>query len=387
MRILLIHNFYQYLGGEDTYVTSLKKLLEDSGHEVYLYSKDSKDIKTTWDKIKAAFGLFYNPWLKKDLTKIIKKFKPDIAHFHNIYPLIGATAYEICKKNKISVIQHIANYRLICPKGIMFRNKGPCELCINKNFKYPAIVYNCYHQSKIASIAFVLADYYHRLIKTYSLIDKYIFQSKFTRDYFINSIKIPLSKTEILPHFVPETKYYLNKKKDYFIYVGRLSEEKGIIELLDIFKTLKQVKLIVVGDGPLKKQVELYNKYKNIKLMGFLDRDEILKLISRAIATIIPSKFYETGPFVLMESYSVGTPVIAPNLGIFKDEIKQNNTGFLFDKNNYKSLRDIILFILRNYNLIKYMNKSAKEEFDNNYNKKIHLSKLLSIYKELIKMK
>jgi len=269
MRILIIHNFYQYWGGEETYVISLKKLLEENGHQVYLYSKDSKSIKTIWDKIKTGIGLFYNPWVKKELEKIIKDFKPDVAHFHNVYPLIGATAYRVCKNYRIPIIQHIHNYRFMCPKGHLFRNGKICELCIHKNLPFWAIVYGCYHRSRLASLFFSLSFFIHKTIGTFNLIDKFIFPSEFTRDYYLKHLKINKQKTYLLPYFVDIPKKIDTKsvkENNYFLFVGRLSEEKGIIELLNIFKDLPKHKILVIGDGPLREEVEKYKRYKNIKI-------------------------------------------------------------------------------------------------------------------------
>lgn len=305
MRILLIHNFYQYWGGEDSYVTSLKKLLVEKGHDVYLYSKDSKKIKTFWDKFRTAIGLFYNPYVAKELTEVINKFKPEVAHFHNIYPLIGATAYRVCKKYSIPIIQHIHNYRFMCPKGILFRNNKICELCLHKKFPFYSIFFGCYHQSRLASLFFSAAFYYHSLIKTFSLIDKFIFPSEFTRDYYLKHLKIDKNKAFYLPYFVdlnPKNLKNNKRKGDYFLFVGRLSEEKGILQLLEVFKTLPKIKLVVIGDGPLRKEVDHYKKYPNINILGFLKREKIYNFMRKSKAVIIPSLWYEVLPIVYIEA-------------------------------------------------------------------------------------
>ena len=382
MKILLIHNFYQYYGGEDIYVTSLKRLLENNGHKVYLYFKDSKNIKTFWDKIKTTIGFFYNPQVKKELAEIIKEFKPDIAHFNNIYPLISPISYRICKQYSIPIVQHIHNYRFMCPKGILFRNKKICELCLHKKFPLYSIIFGCYHKSHLASLFFSIASYYNRHIRTFDLINSFIFQAKFISNNFINETKIDISKSEILPHFVPSTNFYLNKKKNFFIYVGRLSEEKGVIELLEVFKTINNIKLIVIGDGPLKKHISVYKKYKNIKIINFLKRNKILELMSKAKATIIPSLFYETGPFTLMESYSVGTPVIAPKLGVFIDKVVY--TGLLYEKGS-DNLKRSIFYLHKNKDKIKQMSKNSRKEYIKMYTEMNHLNILIKIYKKINK--
>ena len=377
MRIFLIHNFYQYWGGEDTYVTSLKKLLEEKGHKVYLYSKDSKNIKTFWDKIKAAIGLFYSPWVEKELTKIIKGFKPDIAHFHNVYPLIGATAYRVVKKFNIPLIQHVHNYRFMCPKGLLFRNGKICELCLHKKFPFWAIFFGCYHRSRIASLFFSLAFFYHNMIKTFDLIDKFIFPSEFTRDYYLKNLKIPKEKTFFLPYFVDikPTKNRI-REKDYFLFVGRLSEEKGIIQLLEVFKTLPKIKLVVIGDGPLKSKVEEYRKYKNIIVKGHLPREEIYSYIQKAKAVIISSIWYEVLPNVYLESILQNTLVFMPDNENFIKMGKNNNLVIKYKFGNFKDLRRKIKHLLKK-GVNKYLQKIEEQ-----YLKETHFFKLISLYKD-----
>jgi len=344
VRVLLIHNYYQYRGGEETYVESLKKLLEENHHEVYFYSKHSNDIKTPWDKIKIAIGLFWNNQIDRELTKIIHDFKPDVAHLNNIYPLIGPSAITTLHNNKIPIIQTIHNYRFMCPKGILFRKGKMCELCIHLKLPFWSIVFGCYHQSRIASLFFSLAYFFHRsLLHTFDKINMFIFPSQFTKKYYQKHLGIPESKTAYLPYFVdikPPARPV--KKGDYYLFVGRLSEEKGIIELLEIFKNLPEKKLKVIGTGPLQKQVEVYKKYKNIEILGFMKRSNIQPILQRARALIVPSLWYETGPINAIEALVSNTPVIGSGIGSTQELSTTLNTiQNIFEERKEK---DMVLF-------------------------------------------
>ena len=380
MKILFIHNYYQYYGGEETYFHSVLKLLKEKGHKVKTYTKDSKDIKTTWDKIKVGIGLFWNKQVEMELSEIIKDFKPDIAHINNIYPLIGATVYSICSKYNIPVIQRMPDFRLICPKGILYKQGKICELCIYKSFKYPSILNKCYHNSFIASFILSLSIYYHNHFRTFKTINKYVFQADFIQDFFIKHTHIPLSKTVILPHFVHNAALTKADNGNYFLFVGRLSEEKNIIPLLKIFAALPNIRLKVIGDGPLRSQVQKYSIYKNIEIKGHLSRSEVLNYMKNALFTIIPSHWYETGPFVLMESYSVSTPVIAPRLGVFNKQILENKTGLFYNQTNYQDLKNKILTAYNNPQIAYKMRKYVKREFNTRYTDKKHYSGLMNIY-------
>lgn len=334
MKILLIHNSYQYKGGEETYVESLRLLLENRGHKVFFYNKKSENIKSIKDKISVALSLLWNTTTNNELTRIINEFKPDIAHINNVYPLIGPTVYYTCKKNGVKIVQTIHNYRFMCPKGLLFRKGNICELCTQLKFPFWAILYSCYHQSYLASFFLSLSYFLHKSIfKTFNTIDTYIFPSQFTKQYYQNHLHIPENKSVLLPYFVqsPISKKKA-KKEQYYLYIGRLSEEKGIIELLKRFKNNPRINLKVIGTGPLHQRLRMYKKYKNIKMLGFIEREKILPILQKAQALIIPSRWFEVLPFVYIEAITLGIPVLVPNNENFKLLAKEDTNVFL-DKN------------------------------------------------------
>lgn len=385
MRILLVHNYYQYWGGEDTYFESLKKLLKRKGHTVITYTKTSKDIKTIFDKIKVAIGMFWNQETKKELTYIIKKNKPDVAHFHNVYPIISPTAYWICKKYRVPIIQHIHNYRLICPSGTLYRAGEICKLCVGRKFPLYSIIYGCYHRSRLASLFFSLSFFFHQLINSFQLIDKFIFPSDFSKDYCQKYLSILKEKTAVVRYFASsDTKYKKTKKENYFLYVGRLTEEKGTLSLLDIISKLPHIKLVVVGNGPLRERILSYKSNSNIVYKNFLTRKKIYSIMKKALCVIIPSKWYETGPIVLIESLLNGTPVLVPHIGAFLEQIIEKKTGFFFKPFDLIDLKNKLLLLWKKKsNLIK-MSEKARRLYRNNYTEEIHYKNIMNVYQSLI---
>lgn len=381
MKILLIHNYYRYRGGEETYFESLIKLLKKNRHQVITYVKDNRKIKSINNKLNITKNLFYAKKIEQELTYLIQTHKPDIAQFQNIFPLITPIAYKVCKTFNVSIIQRISNYRYLCPKGVLFRDDKICEECVMKKFKYPAIVHGCYDNSRLASLFFASSFYYHKeILKSFDLVDYFIFPTEFVRGYYLKYAALNKSRTLVIPTFtnintLKPPKNFQVKDKDYFLYVGRLSKEKGIIELLKVFKTLPNVKLVVIGDGPLKNKVQQYSKYKSIILKGFQPRNVILKYIKQAKAVIIPSLWYDVMPNVLIESISQNTPVLVPKSGVFPELVKKNQ-GFFYEQNNFNNLKSIIQRI----NNFKKVN-SAKDH--NNFTPEKHIDKLIGLYKSL----
>jgi len=347
MKILLIHNYYRYKGGEETYFESLAGLLRKEGQQVITYTKSNKKIDNISDKFSIVKNLFFAKQVEVELTELIKKNRPDIAQFQNIFPLITPTAYRVCKKFNIPIVQRISNYRYLCPKGILFRKGKICEDCIRKKFKYPAIIHGCYDGSRLASLIFAASFYFHKeIIKSFDLVDKFIFPTEFTRNYYVKYAGIKRSKTIVVPTFtnINELKIpkgFKVKEKNYFLYVGRLSEEKGIIKLLDVFKTIPNKKLIVIGDGPLKKQVDEYSKHKNIILKGHLPRNIIKAYMQEAKAIIIPSLWYDVMPNVLIEGTTFCISIITPKTKVFT-ELNIDNKVVMY-KNSVKELKKVIL--------------------------------------------
>jgi len=384
MKVLLVHCLYQFRGGEDNYFDSVQKLLRNNGQQVITYSKDNRRLQSLFQKILVAFGLFFNPGVALELSQIIRQEKPDVAHFGNLYPAIGDTAYWICRWYKIPIVQRVPSFRYLCPKATLYRNNQICELCIGKDFKTPAILYGCYSNSRFGTVFFVVSQYFHRIIGSFKQASFYIFQAEFVRDYFLKKTKIPRSKTVVIKHFVPDnTPSKSISKKQGFIYVGRLAEEKGILELIQVFNQLPNIQFTIIGTGPLEKRVKAA-RVKNIKYYGQLTRTQVLKEMRNSVATIIPSRWYETGPFVLMESFSVGTPVIVPSLGVFIKQVKNQYDGTFFDLNNPDSLKEKIRSMDQNKKIAAKMGKNAYTTFEKYYTENYHYEGLVKIYQKAI---
>lgn len=383
MRILLIHNFSRDFNGEDAYYLSQLRLLKKNKHDVVEFTKDNKDIvPDLLNYLKVVRG-FYFPEIEKALSKIISDYRFDIVHIHNSFPLITPVIYRICKNSGIPTVQTIHNYRFMCPKAVLFRNGKVCELCVKKNFAYPSIFYGCYHNSKLASLIFSSSFFYHKSKGSFDCIDKYIFPSEFTRRYYIDNLELKENKTTVIPYFVENKSKPFNNHRKYFLFAGRLSEEKGILKLLEIFSNLPSFKLIVLGDGPLRDKVEQYRRYKNIIIKGFVPSKEIHIYFREAICTVIPSLWYEVLPMVLLESFANGTSVIAPKFCSFEEAIRDGETGLFYEQYNFRDLKEKILWAWENKDKIYEMGINVRKEYEKKYIPEIHYEKLMRVYKSV----
>jgi glycosyltransferase involved in cell wall biosynthesis len=394
MKILFIHNFYQSSApsGEDIVFKNEVELLKKNGINVVTYEKYNDEIKEYgfFGKFTLPFKNIWSVETYRELKLLIKKEKPDIAHFHNIWYLISPFAYYACKEEGIPVIQTLHNYRIFCTSGLLFRNNKICEECITGNkFKIikNSLKYGCYRNSRIYSLPIAFAEYFHWIKQTWiNKVDAYIALTEFSRNKFIEA-GLPSDKIFVKPNFLtnpPEPNY---SHQNYACFIGRISQEKGIDILIEAFKSIDNYKLKVVGDGKLRDQLELKikkEKINNIEFLGMKNHSETITILKNAMFSIIPSIGYENFPLVLIESFASGKPVIASKLGPLAELIEDKITGLLFEPGNSNDLSEKIKWMFENEDLIIQMGKNARAEFEEKYTAEKNLKILLNIYSQVI---
>ena len=348
--VLLVHNFYQVGGGEHTVYENEKKLLLEHGHEVTTYTRSNDELKTS--KWKLLFMPFATIWSFKtffEVRKLIQEKNIDIVHCHNTFPLISPSVYYAARSLKIPVVQTIHNFRFLCPNGLFYCNGQICEKCREQGAFLPALKNNCYRNSKIQTAIVVAMLKVHRWLGTYKKIN-YIFLTEFNQNKFSNLIGIQDNNVFIKPNFVCKT---LPRAEDCrirtkFLYIGRLDQYKGINFLLKVWPTLpKEYELHIYGDGECRKTCEeAAQKYDNIHYLGFRPQREIFEDLQASSALLIPSLLYEGFPMTLAESFSLGRPVIAVNIGNHADLIKNSGGGVLYTPGDENDFRESIVQIV-----------------------------------------
>lgn len=346
-KILIVHNYYQIPGGEDTVVANEKKLLEDHGHEVVFYSRNNSELKSFsyFQKLCLPFTTIFSMKTYKEVKRIIKERKIDIVHVHNTLNLVSPAVYYAAFSCNIPLVQTVHNFRLLCSGGTFYRedergNGHICEDCVSKGMKC-AVKYKCYRGSRIQTLASVVTSKIHRFLGTYKKIDGYICLSEFNKSklkYLLDAKKI-----FIKPNFTPKIigKDKANDKDDYYLYIGRLETNKGIPLLIEAFSKMQDKSLVIIGDGTYKedmlKMIDSYGM-KNIKYKGFCTGDKKSELIKNAKSVIVPSQWYEPFGLVAIEAYAHGTPVIAADIGTLSDIVVDSITGFKFQFDSVEAL-------------------------------------------------
>lgn len=405
MKILMVNKFFYIKGGSETYYFSLKELLEKNGHEVIDFSmKDEKNFDSSYSnyfvdavdynkkqslfsKIRSGLKIIYSFEAKRKLEKLIKETKPDIAHLHIFQHQLSLSILDVLKKYNIPVVYTAHDLKMICPNYKMLNNDGKvCEKCKNGKY-YNCLKYKCMKQSTIKSFIGMSEAYINKWRKAYEKIDYIITPSKFYKDKFIE-FGINPNKITHISNFLTtdEIEYDCLKDKDYYLYFGRLSEEKGIMTLINASKETG-IQLKIVGTGPLKEEIDSYisdNNLNNIETLGFKAGKELYTLVANSKAVVLPSEWYENGPYSAIEALKLKKPIIGSDLGGIPELIDEGKNGLIFQHANINSLVEKIqMFEKINNDEILEMGKNSNIKFNESYTNSKHYQMINEIYNKL----
>ena len=348
-KILLVHNYYQIPGGEDTVVANEKRLLEEHGHKVVLYTRHNSELNdySKMQKLLLPFSTIFNLRTYREVRELIEREQIEILHVHNTLNLVSPSVYYAGVRKRIPVIQTVHNFRLLCPGATFYREGKVCEDCVKKGMLC-AVKHGCYRGSKTQTLACVISTKIHRLLGIYGKIN-YICLTQFNKEKLLQLTQIKENQVFIKPNFVftKEINSDSERFQRQFVYVGRLEEIKGISILMEAWKKLgkEAPELILCGNGPLESWCRDYvekNEMQNVHLMGFVPNKEVQDIIAKSTALILPTQVYEGFPMTIVEAYGKGTPVIASDLGNAGNLVIPGVTGKRFSYQSASALADAV---------------------------------------------
>lgn len=375
MRILQVHNRYAFLGGEDTVVEEERALLEDHKHEVVQYLRSNEEINQGGliSKVGVALSLRHSRKTEQELKEIIERFRPDICHVHNIFMLVTPAVYEICSRYQIPVVQSLHNYKLLCTNGLLFRENEICEKCIGKSL-YPSVPLKCFKHSFIETALVADVIMHHRRKQTWSAgVALYSCLTEFARQKFIEG-GLPPDKLVVRPNFIKMPDFPA-MKGDYFLFVGRLEVAKGVTDIFELAKDLPEVKIRLIGSvtGDIEPP-----KLENLRLMGAMPREEVIKEIANCKALILPSRSYEGMPMTILEAFSLQKPVIVRNVGGLSTMVNHQKNGLHFS--TYEELEQGVQALNSDSLLCDFLGKNAFSDYRSLYSPEVAYGKLIDLY-------
>lgn len=397
MRILMINKFLYPNGGSETYIFKIGKYLKNHGNEVQYFGMKHEGncvgnavnaYTSNMDfhggskltKLLYPFKTVYSIEARKKIRMVLDDFKPQILHINNFnFQLTPSIILEIQKwrseGNTCRIIFTAHDYQLVCPNHMCNNTKtgGNCEKCINGHF-YNCMKNKCIHGSKLKSTIGTIEATFWKWNNVYKHIDAMICCSEFLK-VKMDCNPLFADKTIALHNFVDKVEYVKEDKKNYVIYFGRFSKEKGIETLIQACKRLPDIQFVFAGTGPLE---SIISEIPNIRNVGFKSGDDLVKLIREAKFSIYPSEWYENCPFSVMESQMYGTPVLGANIGGIPELIKDNVTGELFESGNVSELESKIQRLWYNKELTEQYSQSCNTVLFDDIEE--YTNKLMKIY-------
>lgn len=405
MRVLLVNKFHYLKGGSEKYYFELGDLLKQHGHEIAFFSmKSNKNIKTNekeyfvdeidlnnGSKLK-ALDVIYSKKNKRKMLNAIEDFKPDIIHLNNFQRQLSESIIEAANEKHIPIVFTAHDVQAVCPAITMLdSNKHICELC--KNGKYfNCIKKKCIKDSLLKSILAAIEGKYYRFKKVYNKkINWIVTPSNFYKQKMIED-GIKENHITTIHNFIELDKYDMELQDEgYALYIGRLSKEKGILNLLEAFSSIEGRKLFIAGDGPEKERIDTIIKERHLEnsliLLGYINQDKIKEYLRKARFVIVPSIWYENCPYSVMEALAIGIPVIGADIGGIPELIKDKTNGLLYKYDSISDLESKMKILYENPELAKQYGKNAKKRAIDDYDKEKYYNKIIDIYSKVLKEK
>ncbi len=398
MKILMVNKFLHPNGGSETYIFRLGKQLTSLGHEVQYFGMEhagrvvgnrvgayTSDMDfhggSKLGKLLYPIKTIYSVEARKKIRLVLEDFQPDVCHLNNFnYQLTPSVILEIRKWSKqtghpCKIVYTAHDYQLVCPNHMCrnpIRNEN-CEKCLSGKF-LSCTKGKCIHGSTAKSAVGTMEATFWKRKGVYRQIDSMICCSRFMKEK-LDSNPVFATKTLALHNFVDQVPRMQWEKKDYVLYFGRFSEEKGVRTLLEVCKSLPHISFVFAGTGPLE---ELLQGVENVKNVGFQKGEALHKLIAEARFTVYPSQWYENCPFSVMESQMYGTPVLGARIGGIPELISEGQTGELFESGNARDLQNKIQKLWDDKTLLdRYTQGCANVDF---MTVSQYCEKLLAIY-------
>jgi glycosyltransferase involved in cell wall biosynthesis len=320
--------------------------------------------------------------VQKELRRLIRKTRPDVAHFENTFPLVSPAAYYACHSEGVPVVQTLRNFRMICPACILYRNGKICEDCLGKRVPWPGVLHGCYRGSRLGSAVVAAMITTHRTLGTWKKqVDAYIALNSFVQAKFVEA-GLEADKVHVSPNFLSFEPELGDGEGGYALFASRLTPEKGIRTLLAAWSELgRELPLKILGDGPEAKTVlEAAARHPGIEWLGWRPAEEVLTLIGGAKFVVVPSAWYETFNRTQLEALAKGTPVVASRLGSMQAIVDHGRTGRLFAPNDPADLVRQVRWILDSPDSYARMRLAARQEFEAKYTAKVNHERLIRIY-------
>ena len=391
MKVLLVHNYYgsSSPSGENQVVDNEKKLLISRGNTVIDFTRHSDEIRQRgiFGAVQGGLSTPWNPWVAHSIRHVVEHNLPVVVHVHNTFPLISPSIFSSIGSRSARVMT-LHNYRLQCPSAIPMRYGKVCTECIDRRSVIPALLHACYRGSSIATLPLAVNVALHRWLGTWqNHVDCFIVLTDLQRQLMVRA-GLPEHKVYVKPNFFFGSSNILSweKRGKYIVFVGRLSDEKGVRTLINAWKLWgnSAPELRIIGEGPLRTELESHTHGLNVKFLGHLPFNQTQQQIAAARLLVMPSEWIETFGMVLVEAFAYGTPVAVSNLVSLSQIVQSGDCGVVFDSCNSTSLLQTVRGIWDLHEDLRLLGVGARRLFEQSYNEDCNYQTLMHIYQQAI---
>lgn len=406
MRILFCNKYSFPFSGTEVYLFELMALLRAQGHEVALFAMDDprgsvpsgrfyptphvdfKGPRQRWmERFRLAVSAIYSHSARASIRRAIEDFRPDVAHVRNIYHHLSPSILWELKRRGVPVLYHVNDFKLLCPNYNLVAGGQPCERCSGGRF-WNAVSRGCYPGGRAQAAVLSIEAYVHRWLRTYeTCVDQILAPSEFVRAKLVKS-GWPAERIQVQPHFQKASGDTTDPPSDApILYFGRLSEEKGLFDLLLAMLPLPAIGLQIAGEGPLRARLEAFvleHGMANVSFVGHQRSRELEKFVAESRFTIFPSHAYETLGKSILESYAQGRAVIATDLGSRREFVVHGKTGLLYAPGEVSQLTSAIALLHEHPEMAAAMGRAAREYVVERFSPEQHARELTHLYRDLM---
>lgn len=390
-----MHNYYgsSAPSGENLAFELERDLLERGGHEVRTFARHSDELRRPgwrgWmGALRGAAATPWNPLAAAALRRVVLAFRPEVVHAHNTFPLLSPAIFPSVPAPAARVLT-LHNYRLLCPAGIPARDGRSCTECLDRRSVVPALRHGCYRGSRLATAPLALNVALARTAGTWQRhVEAFITLTSFQRDRMV-AAGLPAGSVHVKPNFYPgwpAVRPFADRQGA--VFVGRLSEEKGVRHLLEAWRAwgAEAPPLRVVGDGPLRADLEAQARSGGVEVtfLGQLPPEAAQAEIAGARLLVLPSVCFEGFPLVLREAFALGTPAAVSALGPLPDLVEQGEAGVTFRAADPRALLEAVRAAWLEPGGLERRAAGARAAFESRYSEARNLEILLEVYRQAV---
>lgn len=388
LRVLVVHNRYrtEQPSGEDTVVDQEVALLREAGHRVDRFERRSDDIAAMplTGKALVPLGVPWNPAARAAMAERLRRERPDVVHVHNTFPLVSASVLDACRAAAVPVVATLHNYTQVCPSGTLYRDGAICTACVGR-LPLPALRHGCYRGSTVATVPLAVSLMANQR-RWWSAVSRFLCISEAQRRTLVAN-GMPAELLGVKYNFVEDTPLRRTGTGEHLLYLGRLTEEKGVRLLMAAWDRIAAtgglgVPLVVAGAGPLADEVTAWARGRvDVRFAGLQDKAASRALIARSVAVVVPSRWLETFGLVVVEAMAAGVPAVVAGHSSLAELVSDGVTGLTHTPGDAASLATALGRIVR---APSSLGLAARERYEREFTRSVGLANLLASYRRVI---